>query len=373
MNRPIHVVYGGAHLFKADVCRKLGDVALRALNAHAPDAASLAEVTGMASELAAKVYPRVVEKLRTAPVEDYRIDFEDGYGQRPDAEEDAHAQAAAEETSKAMAASQLPPFFGIRVKPLEEPLTKRALRTLRIYMEALGPIPTNFVITLPKITVVDQVRTLVEALAPYPGAAIELMVETPQSLFILRELVEAAQGRAVAAHFGPYDYTASLGIIAAHQKLTHPACDFARSMMQAVLAPTGLGLSDGLVTTLPVGTDRAVIHRAWKAHYDNVRRALDNGFYQGWDLHPAQLVTRYAAVYAFFHESLDESSTRLRNFVAKAAQATRIGDVFDDAATAQGLRNHFLRALHCGAIAAADVPALTGLTTEELRTGRFIA
>ena len=136
--------------------------------------------------------------------------------------------------------------------------------------------------------------------------------------------------------------------------------DFARSMMQASLASTGLGLSDGPTTTLPIGSDRAVVHRAWKMHYDHVRRALDNGFYQGWDLHPAQLVTRYAAVYAFFHETLEESSARLRNFVAKGAQATRIGDVFDDAATAQGLRNHFLRALDCGAITDAEILSLTG-------------
>ena len=377
--RPVHVVYGGAHLFKADLCRKLGDLALRSLSTYAPDASALAEITGIPGDLAHAVYPRVVDKLRTEPIEDYRIDFEDGYGFRPDAEEDAHATAAAEETRKAMAGGQLPPFFGIRIKPLEEPLAPRALRTLRIYLQTVATLPERFVVTLPKIAAPEQVCTLLDALPS--EASLELMVETPRAVLNLPQLVDAAAGRAVAAHFGPYDYMSSLGITAAHQKLTHPACDFARSIIQLRLAGTGLGLSDGPCTTLPIAPHRgdslnsdqrsenaAVMRRAWKLHYDHVRRALEHGYYQSWDLHPAQLVTRYAAVYAFFHEGLREASARLRNFVGQAAQATRIGDVFDDAATAQGLRNHFLRALRCGAIAEADVPALTGLSAEQLRS-----
>jgi len=262
---------------------------------------------------------------------------------------------------------------------LEEPLTARALRTLQIYLQGLATLPERFVVTLPKITTPEQVRALLDALPS--EASIELMVETPQAVLNLPQLVEAAAGRAVAAHFGPYDYMSSLGITAAHQKLTHPACDFARSIIQLRLAGSGLGLSDGPTTTLPIAPHRgdkltpdqraensAVIRRAWKLHYDRVRRALEHGYYQGWDLHPAQLVTRYAAVYAFFHEDLRAVSARLRNFVGQAAHATRIGDVFDDAATAQGLLNHFLRALRCGAIVEADVPALTGLSPEQLRS-----
>ena len=381
--RPVHVVYGGAHLFKAELCRKLGDAAGRALQAYAPDAAALAGALGMPEDIAAAVYPRVAAKLKDQPVEDYRIDFEDGYGVRSDAEEDAHAEAAAAETARAMDAGLLPPFFGIRIKPLEDALADRSLRTLRIYLDRAGPLPDTFAVTLPKITTAGQVRRLVAALRP--GVRIELMIETPQSLLHLPELVEAAQGRAVAAHFGPYDYTASLGITAANQILTHPACDFARNTMQVALAGTGLALSDGPTTNLPIAPhrgealtaaqaeeNRAVVHRAWQLHYDNVRRALDHGYYQGWDLHPAQLVARYAAVYAFFQEGLAQASARLRHFLEKAAQATRIGHVFDDAATANGLLNHFLRALNCGAIPEGDIPALTGLTVAELRTGSFV-
>ena len=385
--QPVHTVYGGAHLFQADLCRKMGAIAERALTEFAPDAATLALAIGIPNHLADTVYERVIEKLRREPVEDFRIDFEDGYGNRPDAEEDATADAAAAEVLKGIAAGTLPPFLGIRIKCLSEELKGRGVRTLARFLNALGQrVPDNFVITLPKITVPEQVSALLEALDQLESSVkIEMMIETPQSIFMLPKLVEAARGRCVAAHFGTYDYTASLGITAAHQHMLHPACDFARSTMQASLAGTGLWLSDGATNIMPVGPhrgttlshqeilqNRIVIHRAWKLHHDHIRHSLGNGFYQGWDLHPAQLPTRYATVYSFFLEDLDAASERLRNFVSKASQATLAGDVFDDAATGQGLLNYFLRAINCGAIPEADAPELTGLTLEELRSASFV-
>src|SRR5258708_23270967 len=198
-----------------------------------------------------------------------------------------------------------------------------------------------------------------------------MMIETPQPIFMLPRLVEESRGRCVAAHFGTYDYTASLGITASNQHMLHPACDFARSMMQASLAGTGVWLSDGATNILPL-QNRATVHRAWKLHYEHIRHSLDSAFYQGWDLHPAQLPSRYAAVYTFFLEGLDSASARLRNFIAKAAQATLVGDVFDDAATGQGLLNFFLRALNCGAVREEEIGSLTGLTLDELRSGSFV-
>jgi hypothetical protein len=393
--RPVHVVYGGAHLFKADICRKLGDAALRSLAEYAPSAETLASITGMVGDVAREVYPRILEKLQREPVEDYHIDFEDGYGIRSDQEEDGHAEAAAEETAKAMESGRLPPFFGIRIKPLDEELRGRALRTLDRYCMLLrdrtrGALPKGFAVTLPKVTVVEQVRVLldalkvVEELRPGSDTAVELMMETPQALLTLPELVAATRFRCTAVHFGPYDYTASLGIASTYQAISHPAADFARSLMQVTLAGTGIGLADGPTTVMPIALHRAdalsdaqraenqsVVHRAWKLHYDNIRRALHAGFYQGWDLHPAQLPMRYAAVFAFFVEGRAEASERLRNFMAQAARATRVGDRFDDAATGQALLNFFLRAIRCGAIRENDAPALTGLTAAELRTASF--
>ena len=392
IRQPIHTVYGGAHLFKADTAAKLGATALKVLNEHAPDPRMLAAALGMSFVLAARVHERVREKLTREPVEDFRLDFEDGYGNRPDAEEDGHAASAAVEVAHGSRNGTLPPFIGIRIKNLSDELRPRALRTTQLFLERLvdatgGTLPPNFVVTLPKITARGQVATLADTLSRFEASnkladgalRMELMVETPYSIFdergavALPSLVGEGNGRVVAAHFGTYDYTAALGITAAHQHMRHQACDFARGVMQVALAGTGVWLSDGATNVLPVGKDRAVIHQAWRQHYDDVRHSLTNAFYQGWDLHPAQLVTRYAAVYAFFLESLEAASERLRNFIAKAAQATLVGDVFDDAATGQGLLNFFLRALNCGAVQEQEIGALTGLTLDELRSASFVA
>ncbi len=406
--QPVHTVYGGAHLFRADAASKLGAAAVRMLEEYAPDAAALAAAVELPARLATSVYTRVVEKLRREPVEDFRVDFEDGYGNRSDKEEDGHAAQVAMEMASGMALGSLPPFIGIRIKPFSEELRDRSVRTLDIVVTTLarktqGKLPANFVVTLPKVTLPAQVAALVDLFAQLERALrlargtlrMELMIETPQSILndrgesTLPLLAAAGRGRVVAAHFGTYDYTASCNITAAYQHMMHPACDFAKHMMQVALAGTGLWLSDGATNIMPVPVhraakdgplltpaqreeNRAVVHRAWKLHYDHVRHSLETAYYQGWDLHPAQLPTRYAAVFAFFLESLDVASARLKNFVEKAARATLVGDVFDDAATGQGLLNYFLRGINCGAISENEAQSLTGLTPAELHSGSFV-
>ncbi|HZS08409.1 MAG TPA: phosphoenolpyruvate kinase [Blastocatellia bacterium] len=437
--QPVHTVYGGAHLFRSDTAVRLGAMARQALAEYAPDFATLARAVGLPgaeslpdaedriSELAARltdspeavkrenhpawfawtVYARVRDKLSREPVEDFRIDFEDGYGNRPDQEEDDHTVAAAAQVVRGMNEGTLPPFIGIRIKPFTEELKARSIRTLDLFLSTLiehadGGLPANFVVTLPKVVIPEQVAALADLFDLFEqrsGLAtgtlrMEMMIETTQSIINERgesnlpRLLEAARGRCVAAHFGTYDYTASCSITAAHQHMLHPACDFARSMMQVAFAGTGVWLSDGATNIMPVAphrpdegrpltpeqiaANRATVHHAWKLHYDHTQHSLVNAFYQGWDLHPAQLPTRYAAVYSFFLESLDAASERLRNFVAKAAQATLIGDVFDDAATGQGLLNYFLRAINCGAITEQEATTLTSLSPEELRSGSFM-
>jgi citrate lyase beta subunit len=403
--QPVHTVYGGAHLFKADTARRLGELALAALAEYAPDAASLAEAFALPLGLAEAVRPRVEEKLRREPVEDLRIDFEDGYGNRPDDEEDGHAAAAAVEVARAMAAATLPPFIGIRVKPFSGELAARSVRTLDRFLATLceasgGALPRNFVVTLPKVMTPAQVAALAELLARLEdrlrlasGALrLEIMIETTQAIFDaegranVRRLADAAGGRCVAAHFGTYDYTAACDITAAHQHMAHPACDFAKHVMQVALCGTGVWLSDGATNVLPVAphrgaeptpaeraANRRAVHAAWRLHAAHVRHSLEQGFYQGWDLHPAQLPSRYAALYAFFLEGIDAASDRLLNFVGKAAQATLAGEVFDDAATGQGLLNYFLRAISCGALSEAEAIRRSGLTPEELRSRSFVA
>jgi len=388
--QPVHVVYGGAHLFKADAAQKLGAHALKSLQDFAPDAATLAGAIGLDAALADRIYLRVVDKLTREPVEDFRIDFEDGFGNRPDHEEDGHAQIAANEVAAGLRDRTLPPSIGIRIKPLNDELKRRSLRTFDLFLTRLlertgGQLPPNFVVTLPKITSPDQVAALASACDAFeywrelPSGTLkfELMIETTQAIFgpdgsvTLPRLVTEGGGRIVAAHFGTYDYTAACGITAAHQHMLHPVCDFAKHVMQTTLAGTGIWLSDGATNVMPIGS-RDVVHRAWRLHAEHVRHSLVTGFYQGWDLHPAQLPSRYAAVFAFFLEGLDAASERLRNFVAKAAQATLVGDVFDDAATGQGLLNYFLRAMNCGAITEHEAVEKSGLTLDELRSRSFV-
>ena len=400
--QPVHTVYGGAHLFRADTAPRLGARALEALERYAPDAATLGQALGTDAP-AEVVWERVRAKLLREPVEDFRIDFEDGYGVRPDAEEDEHAETAAREVVRGMVEGTLPPFIGIRVKALTMETRARAARTLHRFTDTLlrttGVLPRGFVVTLPKVTVPEQTELLallLERLEAGHGLTagtlrMEVMVETPEALFdddgraALPGLVRAGRGRVAAAHFGAYDYTAALGITAAHQHLRHPACDWARHAMQVALAGSGVRWSDGATTLLPVAPhrgepaggeaaeNRAAVHRGWRVHHDDVRHGLASGFYQGWDLHPAQLVSRYAAVYGFFLEGVDAAGERLRNFVERAARATRVGSAFDDAATGQGLLNFFLRGVGCGAVDEEDALARTGLTSAELRLRSFAA
>jgi len=438
--QPVHVVYGGAHLFRSGTARKLGELAIRSVDEFAPDFVTFAKalalpgcdrlpnspetVASIAKSIAADpeavrrenrpawfahtVYGRVREKLQREPVEDFRIDFEDGYGNRPDEEEDGHAVAAAGELALAMNSGELPPFIGIRLKPLTEELRDRSIRTLDIFLTELagktrGELPKSFRVTLPKVTLPDEVSALANlcsrlepALDMDPGVLrLELMIETPQAIFNERgevnllPLVSAARGRCISVHFGPYDYTASRNIAASPHLLSHFASDFAREVMQVTLARTGVGLADGPTNIMPIAPyrpakdgppitarqieeNRAVVHRGWKLHFDNVRRSLSNGFYQGWDLHPAQLPARYAAVFSFFLENLDSAAERMRNFIEKAAQATRVGQVFDDAAMAQGLLTYLLRAVNSGAITAEEAETRTSLPLAELRSGSFL-
>jgi citrate lyase beta subunit len=432
---PVHVVYGGAHLFKSDTPQKLARLALKSMETYAPNFVEFASAMWLKGadtlpqyldiianlefwlvENEAKVkaenydawfawtiYQRTIEKLKREAVEDFRIDFEDGYGFRSDEEEDAHASAASDELAKAFLDGTITTFSGLRIKSFAPETFARSMRTLDLFLTNLiektgGKIPENFVVTLPKITRKEEVKDLRKQLEKFEeennlaeGAIkIELMIETPQAIvsekgkIALQKLVKEGKRRVTSAHFGAFDYTSSLGISGAHQHLRHEACNFARQMMLISLSPLGIRLSDSVTTEMPIpvhkGDDlsekqrkenKFAMHRAWRAHFNNVTYSLINGFYQSWDLHPAQLPARYAAVYAFFLEASDEQAQRLKNFIERATQAATTGNTFDDAATAQGLLNFFVRALNCGALTEAEIAAATNLNAEEIRSASF--
>ncbi|MGK0290988.1 MAG: citrate lyase beta subunit [bacterium] len=434
----VHTVYGGANLFKSTLADKLGMLSKRSLDAYAPNFAIFAKTLGLegsealpnadedvqalaaaieADESAVKqsfyvgwlaytIHKRVLNKLAKEAVEDSRIDFEDGYGNRPDEEEDKDAIRTAEEVAKGMKEGGLPPFLGIRIKTFTEECRERSVRTLDLFLTRLaeltgGKTPNNFVITLPKVTIPEQVTALanlldqIEEKCGYEKGSLqlEIMIETTQSIInnkgenTVPLLVKAANGRCRSAIFGTYDYTASCNITAAYQTHTHPSCDFARHVLQVATAGSGITLSDGATTIMPIPPYKAkpdapltpqqvvenqrIVHSAWKLHFDNIMHSLKHAYYQGWDLNPAQLPIRYAAVYTFFLTGLADASKRLNAFVGKAAQATLVGNTFDDAATGQGLLNFFLRGIACGAITEAEAEA-TGITIDELKSRSFV-
>jgi len=432
--QPTHTVYGGAQSFTTGLAGEHGREALESLEAFAPDPFSFARALGMKGAdtlpekkkaarrliervrrdpatarrterdawLAVTVYDRVRTKLMAEPIEDFRIDFEDGFGHRPDDEEDAAAIRTALAVADAFEQGTLPPFIGIRIKPLNEELKHRSARTLDLFLTTLverlgGRLPEPLLITLPKVPVPEQVSALATLLDHFEQAhgldagtiRIELMIELPQTLFDaegrfqLAPLVDAARGRCTGAHFGTYDYTATNEITASYQTMAHGVCQLALGLMKVAYSGTPILLSDGATNVMPVPKhrgaklskeqrreNRSIVHNAWQTSYRHIRASLENGVYQGWDMHPAQLPVRYAATYAFFLDGFDAAAARFSMFVDKAARATQVGDVFDDAATGQALLNYFLRALNAGAVSLEDLSA-TGLSNEEIATRSF--
>ncbi len=369
--QPVHTCYVPAGQFTADTARQWGDQARATLDEHGP----LPRCDASVEEL-------VRAKLAREPVEDLRIDFEDGYGPHTDDEEDDAAAAAARALAGAVAAGTAPPFSGLRIKCLEEPARRRAVRTLDRFLATLaaaGPpppggqaaLPPGFRVTLPKVTSVAQVAAMaglcaaLEAEYALPRLDLELQVETPQAVLgpdgtaLVAPMLAAADGRCVGLHFGTYDYTATLGIAAGYQSLAHPAADHAKAVMQAAAAGTGAVVSDGSLNVLPVGGKPAV-RAAWQQHAALVRRSLERGFYQGWDLHPAQLPSRYAATFGFYRDGFDAAAARLARYLAGPAGRTG-GGVLDEPATARALASFLHRGLACGAVTAADLARHDGL------------
>lgn len=367
--QPVHTVYIPADRYTPEMPTVWGRAARTAVDA-AGGAEALGVLVGLDGELAAAVAPAVQEKLEREPIEDLRIDFEDGYGQRSDDVEDADAVRAAKRVAAAEGAGFAPPFIGIRFKSFEPKTRARGIRTLDLFVTALiehGGLPDGLALTLPKVSTVAQVEAAAEIAAALERAhglpdgrlRFEVQVETPQLILgtdgasPVARLPLAVPGRISALHYGTYDYSASLQIPARYQSMEHPAADLAKGVMQLAVAGTGIRLSDGSTNILPLG-DRA--EAAWRLHARLVRRSLERGFPQGWDLHALQLPTRFIATYAFYREGYPDASARLRDYFGRTS-----GAVLDEPATVQALAGFVLRGVRCGAISAAEVAADTDI------------
>ncbi len=370
--QPVHTVYVPAHAYEASTVRTWGGEAIALFEEHAADAAALAEIIGVGADLAEQVRPLVAAKLSREPIEDLRIDFEDGYGRHSDDDEDAQTIRTAAELAATLATDSAPPFVGLRIKGLEPATRRRGLRSLDLFLAELTSavdLPSGFVVTLPKVTQVDQVSAFVDVCAtlennyglPAGRLSFEMQIETPQAIqsatgtATVSAMVQAGAGRVTALHYGTYDYSAACGVSAANQSLAHPVADHAKAVMQLAAAGTGVRISDGSTNVVPVG-DRAGVRAAWRLHARLVRRSLDRAYYQGWDMHPGHLVTRYAATYAFYRAGMPEAARRLRAYLGQASN-----DIMDEPATAQAMASLLVRGLHSGALGPDEVRDRTGV------------
>ena len=382
--QPLHTLYVPADRFTGSTVREFGAEALRLVEAHAPDAEAFVDAFGIHEDIAERTRERTLTRLRRLPVEDLRVDFEDGYGVRGDEEEDGHAAETARSVADARVDEDAPACFGVRVKSFDDDaLRARSIRTLERFVEtlveAVGALPEGFVVTFPKVTDPSQVVAFANELGDLEsglGSAgrrmrFEVQIETPRSVIgpdgaaAAPRILEAGAGRITAMHLGVFDYTASLGLMPWEQRLDHPANDFARHVLQVSLAGTGVWISDGSSHVVPANDSTPVVRAAWRQHADHVRHSLSNGFYQGWDLHPAHLVSRYAAVYGWLLERFGGASER----VAAWREGSTAKGVLDEPATIASLLRYLRFAVSSGAVDETVVLSETGLTRDELAVG----
>jgi hypothetical protein len=375
--QPVHTVYVPADRYTPDLPRQWGDQALALVDEHGGMEA-LCRALGVDAELSGPLADRVTAKLRTEPIEDLRLDFEDGYGDRGDEAEDADSVRAAAAVADAIAAGAAPGFVGIRFKCFEAATRRRGIRTLEVFLSALlqrsDQLPPGLVLTFPKVSTVSQVeamvavcRALEEAHGLTPGTlGFEIQVETPQLILgadgraPVAAAIHAGDGRVTSLHYGTYDYSASLQIAAEYQSADHPAADHAKQVMQLAVAGTGVHLADGSTNVLPVG-DPDQVRAAWRLHANLVRRALQRGFYQGWDLHPGQLPTRYLATFAFYREGFPRAARRLGDYVSRTGSG-----ILDEPATARALARYLQRGHACGAVEESELITGAGLDVTQL-------
>ena len=369
--QPVHTVYVNADLADEGLTARWAADAAAVLAVAAANLAAAATLGLPGVDEA--VLGRVRAKLSAEPVEDLRLDFEDGYGARPDEQEDADAVRVGALLPVLLADPKGPFLAGIRFKSLERPTRRRGLRTFDLVVSGVlaggGGLPEGFLVTLPKVTSVDQVTAMVrvceelERAHGLPAGALrfEIQIETTQAILgadgtaTVAGMIGAAGSRCVALHYGTFDYSASCGVAAAQQSLAHPVADHAKAVMQVAAAGTGVRLSDGSTNVMPVGSPEA-IRAAVELHAGLVTRSLRAAYYQGWDMHPGHLVSRYLATYAFYRQGLPAAAARLRAYLNKES-----GGVVDEPATAQALAAFLMRGVHCGAVDDAETLDLAGV------------
>jgi citrate lyase beta subunit len=359
--QPAHTVYVSAADVDVDTPERWAAAAGRLESS--PVVADLAT-----DDVRAIAHARLIEN----PIEDLRIDLEDGYGWRSDAAEDADATRAGTILADWVKRRPYAPrIAGVRAKGLGAAERGRGIRSLERVLDGAGGVPPGFVITIPKLRDVRQVDAVSVMCAGFEHAhgltegalKVELQVEIPQAILgpdgraTVAEAIHRGTPRVVGLHYGTYDYSAACGIVSAQQSLEHPVADHAKAVMQVAAAQTGVWVSDGSTQVMPTGTPEQ-IDAALRRHHRLVTRSLERGFYQGWDMHPGHLVTRWLAVTGFFRSAMPAAATRLQAYFER-----RSGDVVDEPATAMSLALVIRRGLAARAFAADEVATIAPLCT----------
>ncbi|MYR05410.1 aldolase [Gordonia sp. SID5947] len=368
--QPVHTVYLGAADVVVDTPASWGERAGEIAEGTRDIVVDLAGGDTVVADLARK-------RLQDNPIEDLRIDLEDGYGWRPDSVEDADARRAGEILAAwTQMRPHAPRSAGVRAKGLGDRERDRGLRTLELVLDGAGGIPDGFVFTIPKlrdVRQVDAVNLLCEGFERAHGLGegqlrFELQIEIPQAVLgpdgraTLAEAIHRGRPRLTGLHYGTYDYSAACGIVSAQQSLAHPVADHAKAVMQAAAAQTGVWISDGSTQVVPVGTPDQ-IRSALRRHHALVLRSLERGFYQGWDMHPGHLVTRWAAVIGFFRSAMPTAARRLGAYLGR-----RSGDVIDEPATALSLASVLHRGVAAGAFTADEITEIAPSCTADQLT-----
>ncbi|MQY30772.1 DUF6986 family protein [Nocardia aurantia] len=364
--QPIHTAYVCAADASKELPHEWSAAAMELTDDHIDLLAELADTDVLA---------RVRDVLQHRPIQDLRLDFEDGYGTRGDTAEDRDAVRAGQilNALPATVAGR-----GVRLKGLTGNEWRRALRTLELVLDGAGGVPTGFVFTVPKFRAADQVDIAVQLCTALESAhglspgtlRFELQIESPQAVIAtdgtatVARAIHRSAGRCSGLHYGTYDYSAACGISPQFQALDHPAADHAKSVMQAAAAQTGVWVCDGSTQVLPVG-DEDQMAAAVTRHYRLVTRSLQRGYYQGWDMHPGHLVTRWLATYAFFRTAKRVAVPRLDAYLRRN---TARGGIVDEPATAQALATVVLRGLDCGAFGPDDIEAMAPALTVDVLT-----
>ncbi len=356
--QPVHTVYVSASDADVDTPAAWGLESLRIAESAQQ---TLDDLDG------GRVLPLVLDRLAVRPIEDLRIDLEDGYGWRSDEVEDRHASAAGQTLARwAAAGDAAPRVFGVRCKGLGAAERARGLRSLELVLDGAGGVPSGFVFTVPKLrhaTQVDAVLMICDELERAHGLPtgllrFELQIESPQAVLgadgraTVADAIHRGGERLTGLHYGTYDYSAACGIVSAQQSLEHPVADHAKAVMLVAAAQTGVWISDGSTQVAPVGSPE-VIDAALRRHHRLVTRSLEQGIYQGWDMHPGHLVTRWLAVFSFFRQAMPPAATRLQAYFDRQSS-----EFIDEPATAQSLALVILRGLAAGAFTEADVLAV---------------